>query len=160
MSSYRFAAPYVARLCLASIALALTACHPASSPSTPPEVAVTDALCRPTLNGRDVTACYVTMTASQNDRLVSVGSSVSGTAQIHEMKTDNGIMTMAELPAGLPLPAGKAVTLKPSGNHIMLMQLQQRLTAGDLVSLTLTFEHAPQIAIRAAVSQPPIPRGY
>ena len=44
---------------------------------------------------------------------------------------EGGIMQMAELPDGLALPAGEAVSLKPGGNHIMLMQVKTPLAAGD-----------------------------
>ena len=113
-----------------------------------------DALCRPTPNGRDISGCYVTLTASQADRLVSVASPSAGTAEIHEMKTEGGIMQMAELPDGLALPAGEAISLKPGGNHIMLMQVKIPLAAGNTVPLTLTFEKAAPLGVRATVGQP------
>ena len=65
------------------------------------------------------------------------------------------MMSMAELEDGLVLPAGEAVALRPGGNHIMLMALKQPLAEGEQVSLTLTFEHAPPMGIRAIVGQPP-----
>jgi hypothetical protein len=40
------------------------------------------------------------------------------------------------------LPAGKAVDLGKSGNHLMLLNLKQPLKAGDSVPLTLTVEFA------------------
>ncbi|WP_349311637.1 copper chaperone PCu(A)C [Brevundimonas subvibrioides] len=143
------------RLLLSACLLTLAACGQASAPTGPATVAVSDALCRPTPNGRDVTGCYLTLTASQADRLVSVGSPVAGLAQIHEMKTENGMMMMGELKDGLALPAGEAVSLAPGGNHIMLLQLKQPLAAGEQVPLTLTFEHAQPVGVRAAVGQPP-----
>ncbi|WP_041761622.1 copper chaperone PCu(A)C [Brevundimonas subvibrioides] len=143
------------RLLLSACLLTLAACGQASAPAGPATVAVSDALCRPTPNGRDVTGCYLTLTASQADRLISVGSPVSGLAQIHEMKTENGMMMMGELKDGLALPAGEAVSLAPGGNHIMLLQLKQPLAAGEQVPLTLTFEHAQPVGVRAAVGQPP-----
>jgi copper(I)-binding protein len=48
-------------------------------------------------------------------------------------------MRMRAVPA-LDLPAGKAVELKPSGYHVMLMDLKQQLKAGDSVPLTLVIE--------------------
>jgi len=143
------------RLLLSACLLTLAACGQASAPTGPATVAVSDALCRPTPNGRDATGCYLTLTASQADRLVSVGSPVSGLAQIHEMKTENGMMMMGELKDGLALPAGEAVSLAPGGNHIMLLQLKQPLAAGEQVPLILTFEHAQPVGVRAAVGQPP-----
>lgn len=137
--------------------LILAGCSQAAAPDTAATVQVADATCRPTLNGRDVTACYVTLTASRDDRLVSISASLAGTAQIHEMKTEDGMMTMAELKDGLPLPAGQPVQLKPGGDHLMLMGLKKPLIAGEQVSITLTFEQAQPLGIRALVAQPPLP---
>jgi copper(I)-binding protein len=75
-------------------------------------------------------------------------------AQVHEMSTEGGVMRMGELENGLPLPAREAVALKPGGSHIMLMGVKTALTAGDTAPLTLTFEHAAPMEIRAAVGQP------
>lgn len=147
-------------LILAAASAALAACSAQPETSALAVVEATDALCRPTPNGRDVTGCYVTLTASQADRLVSVASPSAGVAEIHEMKTEGGIMQMAELPDGLALPAGEAVSLKPGGNHIMLMQVKTPLAAGDTVSLTLTFEKAAPLGVRAAVGQPAPAAGH
>ena len=143
------------RLILPAALLTLAACGQAPAPDAPAVVTTTDALCRPTPNGRPMTGCYLTLTASRDDRLVAVSSPVAGDGQIHEMKVANGMMSMAELPDGLPLPAGEAVALQPGGNHIMLMALKQPLAEGEMVSLTLTFEHAPPMGVRAVVGQPP-----
>ncbi|MES2833790.1 MAG: copper chaperone PCu(A)C [Pseudomonadota bacterium] len=143
------------RVLIPALALiGLAACQPAAPQSDLAQVEVTDAVCRPTPNGRDVTGCYLTLTASTNDRLVSVATPAAATAQVHEMKTEGGMMMMAELKDGLPLPAGEAVSLKPGGNHIMLMGVTAPLKAGDAVSLTLTFEHAAPLGVHAVVGQP------
>lgn len=143
------------RLILPAALLMLAACDRGPAPEALAVVATSDALCRPTPNGRDATGCYLTLTASRDDRLVSVSSPLAGEGQIHEMKVADGMMSMAELKDGLPLPAGESVSLRPGGNHIMLIGLKQPLVAGDQVSLTLTFEHAPTMGIRAVVGQPP-----
>jgi VCBS repeat-containing protein len=66
---------------------------------------------------------------------------VAGVVEIHEMAMDGNAMKMRALPkAGLDLPAGKAVALKPGGYHVMLMGLKQQLKAGDTVPLTLVVE--------------------
>ena len=143
------------RLLIPAALLALTACNQTPVPEAPAVVTTTDALCRPTPNGRPMTGCYLTLTASRDDRLIAVSSPIAGEGQIHEMKVADGMMSMAELEDGLALPAGEAVALRPGGNHIMLLALKQPLAEGEQVSLTLTFEHAPPMGIRALVGQPP-----
>lgn len=120
-------------------------------------VRVEKVLCRPTPTGRDMTACYMVITAPADDRLMSVAAPDAASAQLHEMKTENGMMTMAEIQGGLALPAGQAVALAPGGDHIMLLGLSRPLAEGDSVSLTLGFETSEPISVQARVSQPALP---
>ncbi|HYD29012.1 copper chaperone PCu(A)C [Brevundimonas sp.] len=117
-------------------------------------VEISGALCRPTPVGRRTTGCYLTLTASTDDRLLTVASPVAGRAQIHESRMESNMMMMRELEGGLPLPAGQAVELKPGGNHIMLLGVAEPLKAGDTVPLTLTFASAAPVEVTAAVGQP------
>lgn len=130
----------------------LAACAPENSP--PARVEVADAVCRPAAPGRDTTGCYVALTASRDDRLVSVSSSFARDLQIHEMKTANGMMQMAELTEGLPLPAGETVRLAPGGTHIMLFGSSRPLEEGAGMALTLTFERAPPRTVAFRIGQP------
>jgi len=139
--------------------LVLSACDRAETPAELAVVQPADAWCRPTPNGRDVTGCYLTLTASRNDRLVSVSSPLAAEVEIHEMKIQDGIMSMSKLPDGLPLPAGEAVQLKPGADHLMLLGLTSPLAIGETLSLTLTFEHAGPVGVRAEVKQAPIAHG-
>ncbi|RYF96989.1 MAG: copper chaperone PCu(A)C, partial [Caulobacteraceae bacterium] len=127
---------------LSLTAFALLAGCSAGTPA-PASVEVADATCRPAAPGRDVTGCYVTLTASRNDRLISAASPSARALQIHEMKSADGMMQMSELPDGMPLPAGETLRLAPGGNHIMLLGATGSLAAGGTVPVTLTFEHAP-----------------
>ncbi|MGV3577477.1 copper chaperone PCu(A)C [Brevundimonas sp.] len=145
-------------LAAALSALALSACGQSGSSGTAGAgpVAVADAICRPTPNGRQMTGCYLTLTAPQADTLVSVASPVAALAQVHEMRMESNMMMMRELEQGLPLPAGQAVALEPGGNHIMLMGVSEPLRAGDTVPLTLTFANAAPVEITATVGQPAV----
>jgi copper(I)-binding protein len=51
-------------------------------------------------------------------------------------------MRMREVKGGLALPARQTVELKPSGYHVMLMDLKQPLAKGATVPMTLRFEDA------------------
>jgi len=150
---------------LSAAARALAACAQPAEKSTeaakdaavaPGTVQVTDAWCRPTPNGAKAGGCYLTLTAGSDDRLVSVSTALAQSAEVHEMKMENGVMRMAHLHDGLPLPAGTPVELKPGGNHIMLMGLRDPLVDGRIASFTLTFEKAGPISVHAAIKQPPV----
>lgn len=123
----------------------------ASAAST---VTVTDAICRPTPNGRQMTGCYLTLKASADDRLLSIASPAASRVEIHESKIESGMMMMTELRDGVALPAGQTVELKPGGNHVMLLGVADPLTTGETVSLTLTFATAAPVEVVAAVAQP------
>jgi periplasmic copper chaperone A len=132
--------------------LLLAACGSPAPPPAASRVEAADAWCRATPNGARTGGCFVTLTAvGGDDRLVSVSTDRAATAQIHEMSMEGGMMRMAELPDGLALPVGQAQALKPGGDHIMLIGLAGPLVAGETVSLTLTFAHAPQVGVQAEV---------
>lgn len=140
---------------LALALLTLTACSP-SGPGAGDAAAVqvSGAICRPTPVGRQMTGCYLTLTAATADRLVSAASPGANLVQIHESRIESGMMMMQELRDGLPLPAGETVALAPGGNHLMLLGVKEPLVAGDTVTLTLTFENGPDLEIIARVDQP------
>ena len=148
------------RLLSLSAVLATAAWSPEAEPTSDLAVVnVTGAICRPTPEGRQVTGCYLTLTASRDDTLMTAESSASALAQVHESSMENNMMVMYEAKAGLPLPAGQAVSLAPGGNHIMLLGVKEPLAAGDTVPLTLTFASAAPVEVEASVGQPALPAG-
>ncbi|MBU3969188.1 MAG: copper chaperone PCu(A)C [Alphaproteobacteria bacterium] len=139
----------------AAVLLALAACSPSGSRSGPaPTVQVTGAICRPTPVGRQMTGCYLTLTAAADDRLTAAESPAANLVQIHESRIEGGMMMMRELRDGLALPAGQAVALEPGGNHLMLLGVKEPLVAGDTVALTLTFASSAPVEVTATVGQP------
>jgi len=134
----------------------LAACNSGDRPPVPgaPTVQVTDVLCRPTPRGRQTTGCYMTLTASGADRLVSVESPEANLVQIHESRMESNMMMMQQLRDGLPLAAGQATALAPGGNHLMLLGVKEPLVVGDTVTLKLTFATAAPIEVTANVAQP------
>jgi periplasmic copper chaperone A len=92
-------------------------------------------------------------TSTADDRLVSANSPVANETQIHEMRVENGVMTMRQLIDGLVIPAGGDVVLKPGSYHVMLIDLKQPLKAGDDVPVTLTFEKAGKVDVALHVEK-------
>jgi copper(I)-binding protein len=64
---------------------------------------------------------------------------------------DGNVMRMRDVEGGLELPAGRPVTLQPSGYHIMLEGLKHQLKAGETIAVHLTFRHAPPLDVQATV---------
>ncbi len=96
----------------------------------------------------------ITNTGTSDDRLVGASSPVAGMTQIHQMKMEGDVMKMNEVEGGLVIPAGQSVTLAPGGFHVMFMQLNQQLTEGSTVPLTLTFEQAGTVELELMVGAP------
>lgn len=86
-------------------------------------------------------AAYLTMESTTADRLTGVATPVARHAELHHMTIEGNIMRMRQV-AGIDLPAGTAVTLKPGAFHIMLLGLKHPLHAGDEFPLTLQFAKA------------------
>jgi len=104
------------------------------------QVSVKDPWVRATVPAQKATGAFMELTATADSRLVGAKSPIAGVVEIHEMAMDKDVMKMRALPNGLPLPAGKAVELKPGGYHVMLMDLKQQMKDGDSVPVTLVIE--------------------
>jgi periplasmic copper chaperone A len=125
---------------------------------------VTSPWARATPKGASSGAAYFTITnnGAAPDRVTCVSSDVSAGCQIHTMTMDNGVMKMRPVEGGLELKPGETVTLKPSGFHVMLMDLKHPLEQGKMAEATLQFEKAgtlkvdfPIVAIGAAAPGTP-----
>jgi periplasmic copper chaperone A len=102
---------------------------------------ITNAWARATPGAAQTAAAYVTVVSSAGDRLTGASTAVAQKAELHSMTMDGNVMKMRQVD-GIDLPAGKTVTLKPGGYHIMLTGLAQPLTEGQTFPLTLTFDKA------------------
>ena len=105
------------------------------------QVVVKDPWVRTTVPSQQATGAFMQLSSSQDVKLVMVSSPVAGVVEVHEMKMENGIMTMRPVGA-LALPAGQTIKLKSGGLHLMMMDLKKQIKAGDEVPLTLVFEGA------------------
>src|ERR1700758_5399623 len=80
----------------------------------PAQLQVTDAWARATPGKSDNGAAYVTIQSPTADRLVSASSPVAKKVELHTMTMEGSTMKMRPM-AGLDIPAGQAVSLKPGG---------------------------------------------
>ena len=116
------------------------------------QVEVSNAWARATPGKAENGAAYLTILSPTTDRLVSVSSPVAKKAELHTMSMAGMVMQMRPL-AGLDIPAGRPVTLKPGGEHIMLLGLDRPLQEGESFPLTLNFERAGLLSVTAAVQK-------
>jgi copper(I)-binding protein len=117
------------------------------------QVKIENGWARATVQGQKATGAFMKITATQATRLVAVSTPVAGVAEVHEMKMDNGVMSMRAVPA-LDLPANQAVELKPGSYHLMLMDLKAPLMKDSSVALTLIFKDAKGVETKQLVSLP------
>ena len=133
---------FAAGLVLATAALAQTN-----------QLEVTSAWARATPAKAENGVAYLPIRSPTPDRLVSVSSPVAKKAELHTMSMEGMVMKMRPL-AGLDIAAGQPVTLKPGGEHIMLLGLNAPLREGQSFPLTLTFEKAGMREVTVAVEKP------
>jgi periplasmic copper chaperone A len=117
------------------------------------QLEVSNAWARATPAKAENGVAFLTIRTPTPDRRVSVSSPVAKKAELHTMEMAGMVMKMRPL-AGLDIPAGQAVTLKPGGEHIMLMGLNGPLREGQSFPLTLTFEKAGTREVTVAVEKP------
>ncbi|MBV9201889.1 MAG: copper chaperone PCu(A)C [Alphaproteobacteria bacterium] len=132
---------FVAGLAAASAALA-----------QPAQLEVNNAWARATPGKSETGAAYVTIQSPTADRLVSASSPVAKKAELHTMSMQGMVMKMRPI-AGLDIPPGQPVSLKPGGEHIMLMGLNQALHEGQSFPLTLDFEKAGPRTVTVTVEK-------
>ena len=135
--------------CLLTVAFVATLVGTAVPAVAQSSIQIEQPWSRATPSGAKTGAVYMTIDNKSGtaDRLVGASSDVAEKLQIHEMKVENGVMQMRQIPGGLPIPANGSVVLKPGGYHVMLIGLKKPLAAGEKFSLTLTFETAGNILV-------------
>lgn len=104
---------------------------------------------RATPKGASVGGGYMTITntGTATDHLIGGSTAVASRFEIHEMKIDNGVMKMRLVAGGIEIKPGQTVQLNPSGYHVMLVGLKQKLKQGDHFQATLEFEKAGKVDV-------------
>jgi copper(I)-binding protein len=148
----RFVYPAVATFTLIAAGLTTVRAHPSDYDIGP--IHITQPWARATPKAASTGAAYLTVTngGTAADRLSCVASDVSATCQIHSMSMDNGVMKMRPVEGGLEIPPGETITLKPSGLHLMLVDLKHALETGKTVEATLRFEKAGTVKVEFPIA--------
>lgn len=99
-------------------------------------------------------AVYLTLRnrGAADDRLIGATTPVASQAGLHAETMENGVMEMRPL-ASVDVAPGGTASLKPGGNHIMLLGLQRPLKQGDHIPLTLKFAHASPLTVQVEVAK-------
>jgi copper(I)-binding protein len=140
---------------VSAFVLALSAAFAVSAPAQEyksGDITIERPWARATPKGAEVGAGYLTIRNNgASPEQLTGGSADFGAVEIHEMKTENGVMTMTELKKGLNIPAHGAIKFAPGGYHIMFTHLTKPFTKGDTIKATLAFEHSPPVEVEFSV---------
>jgi copper(I)-binding protein len=100
-------------------------------------------------SGKYMTGSFMTIANSSDEDITLTGGSsdVAGLIEIHEV-IDGSMVPMSE---GLVIPANGSVKLRMGGYHVMLMELNSELKAGDEVAVTLKFSDGSTVDYTAPV---------
>jgi copper(I)-binding protein len=133
------------------------ACSSAGASTAPSSgsVTVTDAWARATAVVDRPGGAYLVIhnDSGRADALTGASSPAAASVEVHETTMQSGgMMGMHAIPR-LDVPAGATVRLEPGGYHLMLMGLAKPLAVGDTVELTLRFQEAGDITVKAAVRE-------
>lgn len=102
-----------------------------------------------------VTGAFLTLhnAGKVADRLVSISSPAAARVELHVSEMKDGVASMHPVD-GIVIGPGQTVVLKPGGYHIMLMGLKYPVKKGGKIPMTLRFEKAGVITIRAEIAGP------
>ncbi len=106
------------------------------------QIKVENAWVRATVPKQQATGAFMKITSVEAVKLMAVTTVVAKTNEIHEMKMEGDVMKMRAHLNGLDIPANTTVELKSGGYHLMMMELEQTIKAGDTVPLQLQFINA------------------
>jgi periplasmic copper chaperone A len=82
--------------------------------------------------------------------LLSAGTDAARVVELHEMLIEEGMMRMRKVDA-INVPAGGVVKLEPGGYHLMVIDLNRELKAGEQVRVTLQFSNSVEKTINVPV---------
>lgn len=84
--------------------------------------------------------------SGSHDRLLQVRSAAATRVEIHEVRHEDGMARMRQLPDGLPVAAGDTLEMRPGGYHLMFIGPGDAFSEGNRIPATLVFERAGEVA--------------
>ena len=109
---------------------------------------------RQTPPGAGVAAGFMRITNNGTESDFLVGGTVVNAKrfEVHEMVMDGGMMKMRELADGLKIEPGATVELRPGSYHVMFMEIQNPVKAGDTLEGTLVFKNAGKVEVKYRIN--------
>lgn len=113
----------------------------AVAPTIAADIEIKNAWSRATSSTSTTGAVYLSIkAANHNDKLIGAKSAIARRIELHKIVEINNKARMQAVPY-IDLPVGQFITLKPHDFHIMLIDLESPLKAGNNIELELLFEN-------------------
>ncbi|MCL1142341.1 copper chaperone PCu(A)C [Shewanella gaetbuli] len=102
------------------------------------------------------TAAYVTLENHSDKAVTVVGveTDIAKEAQLHTIIDENGMVKMRQV-EGFTIGSHESLTLKPAGDHIMILGLKAPLAENSKVNLTLIFDNDQRLDVELPVVKKP-----
>ena len=118
------------------------------------EVTAKDAWVRGTVPAQTMTGAFMTLTSTEDAKIVGASSPIAKKTEIHTSMMMNNVNQMHSV-SSIPMKAGVPVEMKSGGYHVMLMDLVKPANAGDVVPIVFTIEgkdgKRTQVEVKAQV---------
>ena len=113
------------------------------------DILVIDAFARASATPNPMSgAAYISVqnNSAEADRLVAISAVGVGSIMLHETVMTGDVSKMNET-AAQNIPPQGALTMKPGGLHLMLMEMEKPLRKGESLTVVLTFEKAGALEV-------------
>ncbi len=116
------------------------------------EIQVRHPWSRATAPGAKVAAGYMEIrnNGAQADRLLSAETPVAQRVELHVTRQEGDVMRMRQVQA-YDIPARERFELRPSGPHLMLVDIKRPLKKGERIPMKLRFERAGEVEVQLEV---------
>lgn len=134
---------------MVTVSLMLVACGSSE------QLTVSDSWGRPSPMAAANAAFYMSIHNNSSDveELVAAEIDICGQTELHESMIDeNGVMSMHHVEA-IIIPPGETILLEPGGLHIMCINRQGDLVAGDQIPILLQFTTLGDITVEAEIRE-------
>ncbi len=138
----------------AAVAISLVGCAPAepeadtSVTASAESVILVDGWVKTAESGMTAAFGELVNPGDTDVTLLSVASPIAASVQLHEtVESDTGDMVMQQKQGGIVISAGGSHLLAPGSDHLMLMDLNAPIVAGDDVSFTLSFDDGSTLEV-------------
>lgn len=96
---------------------------------------------------------HVSNSGAEADELLSAETSLARRTELHEMKVENEVMRMRQLPS-ITIPAHGSVDMRKGASyHVMVMGIDKPVVAGDRFDLKLRFRRAGEMTVPVEVRE-------